>query len=49
MIEIPLQLMDWEPTYPVATYHSDKTEFPAPEHPRMEQVALPQKSSPRGR
>ena len=46
MIEIPLQLMDWEPTYQVATYHSDKTEFPAPEHPRMEQVALAENPPP---
>jgi hypothetical protein len=46
MVEIPLQLMDWEPAYPVATYHSDKAEFPAPAQPGMEQVTLPPSPPP---
>jgi hypothetical protein len=41
MIELPLSLMDWEPAYPVATYHADKADFPAPERPKVKQVALP--------
>jgi hypothetical protein len=41
MVELPLRLMEWEPTYAVATYHADKAEFPAPELPRMQEVALP--------
>jgi hypothetical protein len=41
MIELPLRLMDWEPVYPVATYHADKTEFPAPEYPKLKEIALP--------
>ena len=31
VLELPPKLTDWEPTYPVATYRSDKAEFPAPE------------------
>jgi hypothetical protein len=30
LAEAPLQLCDWEPEYPVATYHSWKVEAPAP-------------------
>lgn len=30
IFELPLELDDWEPTYPVATYRSDKADFPAP-------------------
>ena len=44
MIELPLKLMDWEPVYLLATYHADKTDFPAPDLPRMRQVELPQLS-----
>jgi hypothetical protein len=42
MIELPLKLMDWEPAYPVATYHADKTDFPAVEIPTGKEVALPE-------
>lgn len=30
LFDIPL-VADWEPTYPVATYHSDRAEFPTPD------------------
>jgi len=46
MLELPLRLMEWEPAYPVASYHSDKTEFAAPELPRMELVDLPERPPP---
>jgi len=46
MVELPLILMEWEPAYAVATYHSDKAEFPAPDLPRMQEVVLPKISPP---
>ncbi|MDY7103481.1 MAG: DUF6183 family protein [Actinomycetota bacterium] len=30
IFELPLDLDDWEPEYPVATYRADKADFPAP-------------------
>jgi hypothetical protein len=45
-LELPLQLLNWEPTYPVATYHSDKVEFPAPDLPRLHQIDLPEGPPP---
>jgi len=41
MIELPLRLMEWEPVYPLATYHADQAEFPAPALPRMQEASLP--------
>jgi hypothetical protein len=41
MLELPLVLMDWEPAYPFATYHADKADFPAPDRPKVQAVALP--------
>ena len=41
VVELPLQLQEWEPAYPMATYHADQTEFPSPELPRLHQVPLP--------
>jgi hypothetical protein len=46
VVELPLKLMEWEPAYPVATYHADKAEFPPPPVPRMRQVTLPKTASP---
>lgn len=42
MAELPLKLMDWEPVYPVATYHADKAEFPPPSVPKPTEVSLPE-------
>jgi len=33
VLEIPLRLAEWEPEYPVATYHGDRGEFPMPVGP----------------
>lgn len=33
VIEVPATRRRWEPTYPVATYHDDRGEFPAPPTP----------------
>lgn len=41
VLETPLRLLDWEPVYPVATYHATKVEVPAPDLPAMEAVELP--------
>ena len=40
-LELPLQLMKWEPTYSPAAYHAGKAEFPAPDLPRLHQIDLP--------
>ena len=40
VLDIPLVLADWEPSYEVATYHADRAEFPAPPRPTLEPVAL---------
>lgn len=39
-------LCDWEPTYPVATYRSDRAEFPTPDAPTLAPVELPQRGTP---
>ncbi len=38
--DIPRRLQDWEPSYSLATYKSDKLEAPSPKHPKTEPVAL---------
>lgn len=45
-LELPLRLMEWEPAYPLATFHSSKADFPAPEVPRMNEVQLAKTSPP---
>lgn len=40
VFDIPL-LAPWEPTYPVATYHSDRAEFPTPEPVDGPAISLP--------
>lgn len=33
VVELPLALQPWEPSYPLAEYKSDRAEFPSPEPP----------------
>ncbi|HMC51379.1 MAG TPA: hypothetical protein VKI64_01380 [Acidimicrobiales bacterium] len=35
ILELPLALERWEPTYPVATYHPDRVELPFPRAPEV--------------
>jgi hypothetical protein len=39
-MELPMHLHEWEPHYPLATYHADKAEFPPPDLPKMEELEL---------
>ena len=41
VIELPLELASWEPTYPLAVYHADRAEFPPPAAPPADWVELP--------
>ncbi len=41
VLTVPLALEEWEVSYPVATYHPDKAEFPALDLPALEPVELP--------
>ena len=41
VLTVPLAVQEWEPAYPVATYHPDKADFPAPAEPELEPVDLP--------
>jgi hypothetical protein len=41
VLEIPLRIVDWEPTYALAEYHSDHAEFPMPEVPPLRRTTLP--------
>src|SRR5207253_11010791 len=41
VLPVPLALQDWEPRYPVATYHPDTAEFPAPAAVALTGVTLP--------
>lgn len=34
--DMPLVLLEWEPQWPVATYHDDRAEFPSPDPIRLE-------------
>jgi hypothetical protein len=36
VLEIPLRLEPWEPVYQLATFHSDRLDFPSPPLPEME-------------
>jgi hypothetical protein len=39
--DLPSRLCDWEPTYLLATYESDKVEAPSPEPPHVVETQLP--------
>ncbi|MGD2059531.1 MAG: hypothetical protein PVF87_01570 [Acidimicrobiia bacterium] len=39
--DLPDQLLEWEPAYPVATYKSDKVEAPSPQPPPVSEVEIP--------
>ena len=41
VLEAPLRLEHWEPTYPVAAYRSDRADFPEPEWADLDWVDLP--------
>lgn len=41
VLPVPLALQDFEPVYPVATYHPDNAEFPSPPLPERAQVDVP--------
>ncbi len=41
VLTVPLVLLEWEPAYPVATYHADKADLPAPAEPEFEPLDLP--------
>jgi hypothetical protein len=41
VFDLPFRLADWEPQYPVAVYHADRAEFPAPSRPALAPVDLP--------
>lgn len=41
VLDCPLVLQEWEPTYMVATYRAHAADFPAPEQPRLKSVTLP--------
>jgi hypothetical protein len=41
VLSVPLALEDWEPHYPVATYHTDRADFPTPALPQLEPLDLP--------
>jgi len=42
ILEVPLRLEVWEPTYPPAVYRPDKADFPTPAVPQFESAALPE-------
>ena len=41
VLELPLRLLDWEPSYVVATFRSNEADFGSPSPPRMAEVGLP--------
>src|SRR5436190_20340603 len=41
VLTVPLALQDWETAYSVATYRTDKADFPSPPLPPLERVDLP--------
>ena len=41
VLELPLLIEPWEPDYELATYKSDRAEFPMPRIPALEPVDLP--------
>lgn len=44
--DLPDELEDWEPEYPVATYKSDKVATPSPSRPEVEETGLPATFTP---
>jgi hypothetical protein len=49
VLELPWALEPWEPGYPVAEYHPDRADFPAPETPALATVdlgAIPERVAP---
>ncbi len=42
--DLPSRLQSWEPEYPLATYHRDRVETPAPPFPRTRPVELPRRA-----
>ena len=46
VLDLPLVLAPWEPTYPVAVYHPDHVEAPPPERPRLVATVLPRQAEP---
>ncbi len=44
VFDIPVAPQPWEPRYAVATYKSDRGEFPAPPRPRLDWVVLPEQA-----
>ncbi|HEU4318721.1 MAG TPA: DUF6183 family protein [Acidimicrobiia bacterium] len=43
--ELPGRLLEWEPSYPVATYKADKIDAPSPPIPGASPVDLPEKAT----
>ncbi|MGH8986514.1 MAG: hypothetical protein ACRDY6_21955, partial [Acidimicrobiia bacterium] len=41
VLDLPLRLEPWEPAYLRAEYHAHKADFPGPQPPALERVALP--------
>jgi hypothetical protein len=48
IVETPLHLEPWEPSYPVAVYRGDRADFPERETPPLEWVELPPATPPPG-
>jgi hypothetical protein len=46
VLDLPLRVLPWEPSYPVATYRSDEADFPAPDLPPLAVVELPDANPP---
>ncbi len=42
VLELPGALMHWEPSYPTATYKSDRVEAPTPKLPKLDTSRLPE-------
>jgi resuscitation-promoting factor RpfA len=42
VLEIPLRLLAWEPSYATATFRADEADFDAPSGPRLSPVVLPE-------
>lgn len=41
VLDIPLVVQAWEPLYPVAVFHADRADFPAPPRPALSSLVLP--------
>lgn len=44
--DVPAVLQEWEPAYPVATFHADRADFPSPPLPRLHPRRLPPAGRP---